>query len=288
MFGKTRVRGLLAAAGFACWASATGALAGTLTWSPALVATISVVPEPATLALLSSALLGLGVVYLRRRRATVSLRSMAMVVLAATMLGEPASAGFINGSSTGLGAPADTITFDEVSLPANSEFTNAYAGLGITFSPYAVYDPYGQGQQGGPNVTGNYISNFHPDVLAVNPLSLDFSQVQSQAAFALVTMPGTTTFTALLNGVLVESDTAATSLTNPDNFFGFQNISFNQIQVSVSSSDRAWEMDNIQIGAVPEPATRALLFSALLGLGVVYLRRRRPACPSGSQLLSRR
>jgi hypothetical protein len=87
----------------------------------------------------------------------------------------------------------------------------------------------------------------------------------------MVTNPGTSTFTALLANVPVESFSAATTFTSLDDFYGFQGITFDQIRVDVGGFNQAMLLDNLQIGtsAVPEPTTLVLL------LGLVMMRRRK-------------
>ena len=63
----------------------------------------------------------------------------------------------------GLSDPHSTITFDEHVFPSGSGLTTQYADLGVNFSPFAYYAPYG-----GPNV-----SNFMPNGFAY-PFSMIF------------------------------------------------------------------------------------------------------------------
>jgi hypothetical protein len=104
------------------------------------------------------------------------------------------------------------------------------------------------------------------------------------AAFAMQTNPGTSTFTALLGGLPVETFTAPTDLsflpdlTNASNFYGFSGITFDAIEVT--SNTTFFQIDNLQIGSaaatVPEPATLALVVVGLVGLAG-HARRRKQA-----------
>ena len=58
------------------------------------------------------------------------------IAAAALLLSQAAGAAAVIGSTTGLAAPATTITFDEQALAVNSAVTNQFAPQGITFSPY--------------------------------------------------------------------------------------------------------------------------------------------------------
>ena len=97
---------------------------------------------------------------------------------------------------------------------------------------------------------------------------------RTSAAFAAIAQPPTpTTFTALLNGVEVESFDTNVTIDNPDNFFGFEGIVFDEINV-VYTADTRMRIDSLQLGeaAIPEPGTG--IFS-LLGLWALCCRRRR-------------
>ena len=168
----------------------------------------------------------------------------------------------------GLVAPAVTITFDEESRVNGSDVTTYQS---ITLSPLLRYNS--QGAAAFPGITGNYVGN--NGGANVNPFSILFGGDITAAAFGVATNPATTFFEALDNGIVVESFAAATHFNGSTNYyFGFQGITFDEIRVTVGG-DRQMLIDNVQIGAVPEPATYALLVAGLAAVAGVARRRQR-------------
>jgi hypothetical protein len=179
----------------------------------------------------------------------------------------PARAEFFNNSS-GLVNPAQTITFDEVPLAPEDLVTTQFQTFGVTFTnAWANPDPLPY-----PNITGNRIGNFLP---AQHPFTLvmNFEDTVGGIGFSMVTATGVTTFTALLNGVVVETATAPTSNSNPTNFYGFQNIAFNEVSLSVDAG--ALMIDNLQTAPVPEPGTWVLMLCGTLSVSRLAVRRKR-------------
>ncbi len=125
-----------------------------------------------------------------------------------------------------------------------------YQDLGVTFQN-TFYNP--DPSTFGHDINPPDIGNFQLNVTASNPYSIFFTQAQTSAAFALGSQTGTTTFTALLNGNVVATATASTSLPagNANDFYGFTGILFDQIRISTSAVDNASLVDNIQLGAAP-------------------------------------
>jgi hypothetical protein len=187
-------------------------------------------------------------------------------------------------NNSGLNNPQQTITFNEIILPPRTGLINQYAGLGLIFPPLIVEDR---------EIPKLYYVNLNPGVNGASNLaaseyfSLKFTQEQTAAAFSMgtdptETTPNVATFTALYQGTQVESFDAMTDFPQTDNFFGFKDILFDEIQVNF-----AIDYDNpivpnaiiskVQIGTsfkppleVPEPTSViSLLIIGLFGIQTI-------------------
>ncbi|MBP0017934.1 MAG: PEP-CTERM sorting domain-containing protein [Cyanobacteria bacterium SBLK] len=153
-------------------------------------------------------------------------------------------------NSTGLTNPAQTITFDEIALPNNTNVTDQYSSLGVEFAPNLVFEIV---RTPTTNFTGNHLKNFFP---VTNPFSINFTDPVNSAAFAFINNASTSTFTALLDGSIVESFSSP-SVFVPNNFFGFTDIVFDEIQIDVGGGGNYMRLDNIQftVASTPEPSS---------------------------------
>jgi PEP-CTERM motif len=196
-------------------------------------------------------------------------------VVAGANMPSPATAAIINGSATGLNSPVTTITFDEVVLSQYTPVTNQFAAFGVSFSPAIYYSPP---QIGYPNIVGNAVGNWDASAAAQSSVTLAFTNLQTAAAFALVSNDTSYTLTALLGGSTVESFSTSVGASAND-FYGFSGVAFDSIRVTSNNND-FFLIDNVQFGAVsavPEPSTWAMLILGFAGVGYMAYRRRGPA-----------
>ena len=146
----------------------------------------------------------------------------------------------------------ETITFSEHSLPINSQVTNQFANLGVTFSPTTYYDNEPNGAHY-PNFSGDYITNFTPGGAGssyVNPVTINFTSVVTGAAFAMAADGTPYRFTAELNGNVVDQMTVSVTYNVSQDFFGFQNEKFNSIVVTAG---RVGWRSLLRSGQPPDP-----------------------------------
>jgi hypothetical protein len=150
-------------------------------------------------------------------------------------------------SPAGLEDPVATITFDELEIADTQQVSAEFSGLGATFLPNLFYrtgdHPDWQ------NVEGPNLRTGEPEV---NPFSIKFEEVLESAAVTLIAQPPTPAIiTARLNGEEVEVIETTVSIDNPDNYFGFTDIAFDEIEVDYSNRGTRLRVDNVQMG---EPA----------------------------------
>jgi hypothetical protein len=165
----------------------------------------------------------------------------------------------------GLQNPQQHLRFSELPLSNGQAVTTQYAAYGVTFSPHLFHaqfsapDPW-------PHVSGGAVANNG----IVDPFSIQFTQDQTAAAFAMVTNTGISVFTALLDGQVVDQFSTVTSTVSSNNYYGFSNILFDEIRVGVGGFNNAMVLDNLETTAapapVPEPGTLLLMGTGLLSL----------------------
>ena len=171
--------------------------------------------------------------------------------------------------ATGLASPDVTVDFGESLYASGTIITNEFAVDGVTFGPdYAYRD----GLSGHPALTRGYLQN---TTSGNQPGSIFFATDVTAVAFSYTSNIANTTFSAYLDGVLVESFTAPTEGTTTAGgsglYHGFEGIVFDEIRMELDIANTLMTVDNLQYVVVPEPST-ALLFG--IGLGCLGWRRR--------------
>lgn len=195
-------------------------------------------------------------------------RTISIVILGSFSL--LANAAPIMLSPTGLSSSDVTITWSEVVLPQESAITNQYSAFGVTFSPNTMFYNTQPGIFPTDPHASNYSTGFQSGLT-----SMYFTAPASGVAFNFISNAGVSNFTALLNGNLVETFSAATdTVLGLTRFYGFTGITFNEIRF-LAPGNNAFQIDNIQIkhAAVPEPGPLALLAAGLLSLWLSKYRR---------------
>ena len=156
----------------------------------------------------------------------------------------------IDRGAAGLDDPASVITFSEIEIGDTEQVTDQFADLGVTFVPNLNYRTGDNADW--QNITGPNLRTGEPEV---NPFTIKFVDPQTAATFNAIAQPPTrTTITAKLNGEVVESFETTVSIDNPNNFFGFTGIEFDEIEVEYTAETRM-RIDNLQFGVSAPPTT---------------------------------
>ncbi len=196
----------------------------------------------------------------------------------------------------GASARADVIAISPAAFPAGSTlitFTGIAIGTevnGLVVSGVQFSYSLGSGfviVDGGPGITNNVSE---PNLVWFgNPtgtLSLVLPSLQNLFGFGFA-IPSTSplanaTTITLFNGATNVGSLSYNALPDPafsGGFAGIQStLAFNQVRLTFNPTTPGFVVDNIQfatVTATPEPATFALVFTGLVGLGL--LRRRRSA-----------
>lgn len=182
----------------------------------------------------------------------------------------------VSDRATGLTSPGTVVDFGNGDFVNNTSITTQYNSLGVSFAPnfnYADLD------SPGPTIVEGYLLSGNTSSA---PGSIFFSSNVTDAVFSwLTTTSRTTTFEAYLANSLVETFSATTDSAialGTGSFFGFENILFDEIRLSISDGTQGFTLDNLQFNAasvVPIPAALPLFGTALLGLGFAGYRRRK-------------
>ncbi len=180
---------------------------------------------------------------------------------------QSANATPINKAATGIASADVTVDFELGSLPAFTVVTNQFASQGIIFDGSVVISTGGAfpnlpGRFLNENGTANRVMTFDQDLSAIS------FQVRTDDVFD-------TLFEAFLDGNLVESFFGDTTLVDANNFFGFENIVFDEIVIRGQAVDGV-NIDTVEFTyALSEPSGLAVMGLGLLALG--YAGRRKAA-----------
>ena len=175
----------------------------------------------------------------------------------------------------GLTSPDFLVDFGIGLYPNLTIITNQFSSSNVNFAGGPRYTTTGEDF---PAVAGGYL--FGDKTIGGSPFDILFSIDVTDALFSFRTNPGTSTFTAFLDGALQETFMAATDADQtPGRYYGFENIIFDKITVSANTSSGTNIIDNLQFNAaspsaVPVPAAVWLFGTALIGL-VGFGRRRK-------------
>lgn len=199
----------------------------------------------------------------------MKVRISIIAVTALIVAGSVAHATTFTNAPAGLVNPSEYVDFS--GLAAGTDVSTTYAAQGITFAGLQAETtfPYPDAASE-PGAT-----NFDPTAVTpqiTDPVTFSFSSPVSALSFYAVT-DGGATVTSYLDGAPVETlSLLANSVSN--GFYGFTNTSIDEIVITVAGDQRLLVDDIGFNGAVPEPATLALLASGFAGLGVIRRRKK--------------
>ena len=189
----------------------------------------------------------------------------------------------VSDRATGLTSP-DLLSLDFGSkLYDDLQITNQFSkSNNVTFNGDILYRTTTADDL--PAIAGGYLLGNIKTAIGGNPFDMLFSIDVTNALFSFRTTPGTSTFTAYLDGAQQETFNAATNGDAGDDtgrFYGFTGILFNKITISANTGIGSYNLDNLQfnaapLSAVPVPAAVWLFGTALFGL-IGFSKRRKVA-----------
>lgn len=199
---------------------------------------------------------------------------LSMAAVACLFTGQ-AIAATVNNQNTGLASPDVVVDFGDGLFITSTPVTNQFAGEGVTFG--AGYQ-YADSNESTPAITQGFLFT---STGVTPPGSIFFTSDVTDAVFSWRTNPGTTTFEAYLDGILVETLINAPTFgdTASGHFYGFTGILFDEIRISINAINNGFTLDNLQynVSAVPLPAALPLFLTMLAGMGFLRWRRNKRA-----------
>jgi hypothetical protein len=188
----------------------------------------------------------------RGRKVPIGMKICRRVVATAVLgLSLSAQAAPVINQATGLSAPDTLIDFGMGLFPTGTDIANNFASDGVTFGSTYEYLDVGDF---GPSVAFGSLMNDNNNSSLNQPGVILFVTDVSAAVFSWRTLSDTTTFSAFLDGSLVESFTAVSNDDTPaasGKFYGFTDIVFDEIRLSILPSSGAspafaFTLDNLQ------------------------------------------
>jgi len=178
----------------------------------------------------------------------------------------------IIGDSVGLVASESTVTFSEAPTTDNQVLTNEFAALGVTLENFGIdkNDQFGIVSGGSTGFAGDYLVWGASSFPTATPLTISFTGQVTDAAFATVDAGHTFTFSAFLDGGLVESFNTAVASKPGSGFMGFTGILFDSIVITPDAGSNVLAIDTLLFNTqqeAPIPPTPALIGIGLIVLG---------------------
>ena len=185
--------------------------------------------------------------------------------------------------------PAPTYTFDPGSQPGGATTGNFVTGTND--GPPPLYaQPFGTAAGTGAYGGLGYFYEVGPDTgqpgiidltsfNLIEAISFVWGSVDSYNTLQILDGSMNVLYTIVGNDIFDPASGNRTDpATNPLVTFNFSGTAPGSIgYLKFSSTQNAFEIDNLAIGAVPEPATWAMMLLGFAGIGVSLRRRRKPA-----------
>ena len=189
----------------------------------------------------------------------------------------------VNGNTMGYGfTPSSVITFDTFKPNTSANFTTGgatFAGAGFieTGSKANIYQaPTGDATP--------YLALGNTSAHSGNVETVSFSKTEGKFGIYWGSADSYNTLTFLLNGVAVGSFNGSVIGTPNKNgntgTSGYVNFTGKYNEITLTTTQPNFEVDNLAVGGVPEPSTWAMMLLGFGGIGFLMYRRGKTASPS--------